>query len=113
MAVGDDNVEELFLRVNNAHIRRLELSFEQQALRFPNYLQDHASRLQCRVKVFGAGLVTDEPPAIDYGLVDFVAQRLRPKIYENIMLAVAENYALLVKRATLRTTVKHVMYFVS
>lgn len=63
--------------------------------------------------MFNAGLVEDEPAEIDYGLVDFVAQTLTPQIYENVMLVVTENYALLCERATMRTTIKHLMFFVS
>ncbi|KAH7708195.1 hypothetical protein AAVH_24565 [Aphelenchoides avenae] len=109
--VGEDNIENIFHRINNSYIRRFELSFDQRALRFPSYLRDNAGHLQARVQILNAGFVEHAPPAIDYGLLDFVAQTLRPRICENVMLALADNYAVLFERATLRVTVKHLMYF--
>ncbi|KAH7709500.1 hypothetical protein AAVH_23224 [Aphelenchoides avenae] len=109
--VGEENIEDIFHRINNSYIRRFELSFDQRALRFLTYMRDNAGRLQCRVQILNVGFVEHEPPAIDYGLLDFVAQTLRPQISENVMLALADDYALLFERATLRVTVKHLMYF--
>lgn len=69
-APGEQELETIFYRVNNAFVHRLALSFLREDIPVPYYLRANANELQCQIGV----LCTEETyEAVDYTLVDFLA----------------------------------------
>ncbi|KAH7694712.1 hypothetical protein AAVH_38237, partial [Aphelenchoides avenae] len=108
-APGEQDVEMLFRRMNNAFIERLTLRFCRENIRLPRYLRSNADDFQCRNRTFH---VMDSDEKIDYSLVDWLAVRLKPRICEAFIWSASrvDDYALLFAQSALRGSVTHLEY---
>lgn len=105
------DVHEVFHRVNDSFIRRLELIFAPEDLVAAFHLQANANDLQCQIEAL---CVVDSEEEIDYVLVDFLGIHLKPQVYEaSTAVELFEDCALLFTHNALRGNVKHVIYRVS
>ncbi|KAH7706805.1 hypothetical protein AAVH_25970 [Aphelenchoides avenae] len=102
-APGELDLQTLFHRVNNAFVRRLDLSFQREDLLLPFYLRENSSRLQCRIEMLGIAHEEHKPAPIDYALVGFLVRHFEPKTYESMMIGgLREDYATLFAHNTMR-----------
>lgn len=109
--LGPQNLEMVFRRVDNAFIHRLELTFEPANRALFRSLSANTDELQCHVGTFYPFLAHVQ---IDYVLVDFLCNLLKPQTYETEMAVERrEDYAMLFTRAALRGSIKHLEYKVS
>lgn len=99
VAPRDEDLEEIFHRVNNAFIARLELNFHEENLRLPYHLRANADVLQCQI---GALCIEDTSARIDYALLDFLGFQLKPQSYAtSIVGELRQDYVLLFAHDTL------------
>lgn len=111
VAPGEQELETLFHRVNNAFIRRLSLRFDRGDLPIPYYLRANGDGLQCEVKHL---VVQASEEQIAYALVDFLGTHIKPRVCEIWGdTELIEDYTMLFTRDALRGSVKHLVYLVS
>lgn len=112
-APGEQELELLFHRVNNAFVYRLRLSFCREVLPLPYYLRANADDLQCRL---GTLQIAATAVRVDYALVDFLGVKLQPRTYDMYTytgVSCADEYVTLFAHDALRGSVKHLVYSVS
>lgn len=110
-ARGEDDVDMLFHRVDNAYVYRWTISFRRVDLWRLYRLREKANDLQCQIEILRILDITD---AIDYALVDFLGVHLKPRVY-NLSTSgqLRQDYATLFKHDSLRGNLKHLHYNVS
>lgn len=113
-ASGEEDLQMIFRRVNNAFVHRLALSFRSENLPFLYHLRANSNDLQCRVKALHIENV-DNAAEIDYTLVGFLGVHLKPRVYEMSTWAasVKEAFVTLFANNAFGGNMKHLVYEVS
>lgn len=112
---GEQALETLVRRINNAYIHRLTLSFHRMDLPLPYYLRANADRLRYHVRALSIDDTVEVEAyggkvGIDSALVDFLGSRLKPQIFLASMWTLREEYAMIFKHDALRSSVRRLEY---
>ncbi|KAH7703897.1 hypothetical protein AAVH_28927 [Aphelenchoides avenae] len=106
---GEQDLEALFHRTNNAFVHRLALSFDEGNSLLLDCLQANTDELQCQVQIL-ATVGVDVEIDIDDALVIFVGTHLAPQIYHTSMFEFRADYAMLFAHAALRGSIQHLKH---
>lgn len=111
-------------RINNAFVERLNVRFirhdddpryDSGGARFLGHLHENAGALECRIKTLcNVGLIHSRAH-IDYALVDFVANHLKPQALDTIVCCNEQqtSQTMLFDHVSMRSSIKHVLFQVS
>lgn len=107
----EEEREMLFHRMNKAFIHRFIPGFRQKDLPLLYYLRTNADDLHCQINALR---ITDLEETIDFTLVDFLGEHLRPQTLETLMFREpCGDYAKLFAHGALRCRVVLLVYEVS